>query len=389
MKSASLRHLLLLSGRAISDQVPDVEQSIAEIAATLSVSREGRSDFRLLYERGDEKYETAVTAARFDFYRRGDVAALNEKRAAGLDLRVQNWRAAHLTWAELLDRPELAALDTPPALRVTPVVPDTAADPLRQISDAVGVVVPLAVAIATRRVAPVVAGAVAAGVLLSDTTGGRRFAGLAAAGAGATSGPVGPGALIAAAASVVASLDVPKAPAPLRYVALPGVAGLATALSPGFGAAVVLGAFSDGLAGGIGRRDPDTIRTVGARVAGVAAGIAAGRRGRRGNSSPGANGAVTAAVSALLIGETAVRVMEGSRDRLAPVVQPLGLALAAVWRRDRRLAAALGVGVVAASAAHRIAVRRAAARPTAPMPVAAPGTPVSLRRRGDELSGAS
>jgi hypothetical protein len=80
--------------------------------------------------------------------------------------------------------------------------------------------------------------------------------------------------------------------------------------------------------------------------------------------------------------------MEGSRDRLAPVVHPLAIALAAAWRRDRRLAVALGVGVVAASAARRVVAQRDASRPVDPLPVAVAGTPVSLRSRGAGQTGA-
>jgi hypothetical protein len=110
MKSAALRHLLLATGEALAAAYPSRADSLDPVTASLSVA--SRPDgYHLEWQNSQSgTCQLTVPTQRFAFYARGDVDSLVSKRADGLDLRRENWRAALQTWSEIVGDPDLVRL---------------------------------------------------------------------------------------------------------------------------------------------------------------------------------------------------------------------------------------------------------------------------------------
>ena len=103
MKELTLRHLLLLVGKALSENEIDSDKAafINEIGKTLSVSREKRSPYVLTWMSGSQERSLTVEDSTFAFHVRGDVPNRNPNQ---VDIRSKNWNAACLIWSDILGR---------------------------------------------------------------------------------------------------------------------------------------------------------------------------------------------------------------------------------------------------------------------------------------------
>ncbi|MGE4164108.1 MAG: hypothetical protein AB7G23_20470 [Vicinamibacterales bacterium] len=116
MKPAALRHLLLAAARSARQVAPADAARIDAIAGTLTVDRPSRGRYCVSWtEPRNGPATLEVSAERFDFYRRGDVAAIVGRRPAELDARGANWLEAHRLWGELLGASALADLAVAPS----------------------------------------------------------------------------------------------------------------------------------------------------------------------------------------------------------------------------------------------------------------------------------
>jgi hypothetical protein len=123
VKTKALYHLMVASARAAGRLLGPADQARLESAArSLSITKAKRGEVLVAWQDDATPVETIVDSARFDFYRRGDVAALVAKRPDNLDLRATNWAEAHRLWGELLHLPALARLNEPPNRSVLPAV---------------------------------------------------------------------------------------------------------------------------------------------------------------------------------------------------------------------------------------------------------------------------
>jgi hypothetical protein len=347
MKAAALRHLLLLCAQGISEALDEGDRRrLAEVVRTLRVTSE-RGSFRLAYDLDNESRQITVPSRRFDFYRRGDVASQNARRPAGLDLRTTNWEAAQQTWAEILQRDELAEFSIVRALvpRSGPV--GGLSLPLGQVGLAVVAAAP---AVASGRWRQACAALVAGAATVAAGEPTRSAAGIAVVASLMTATTVGAPtvpSLAGSAATVVGASGLDGRPGEL----VESVATVASAgIGGGWAAANAVAALSDVVQGAVGgdRR----LTTRGAAMAAVAlAGAARARPSGSRTSVPIAVAVGT--VACCLAGETVLRSMEGTRRRLRPLTLPIGIALASAWKRDRPSAIALGVGWLAASLTAR------------------------------------
>ncbi len=363
MKDAALRHLMLLTGRAVAT-VHAVERArVDEVCTSLHVTAEGRGAYRLEYRLDGASVTHPIAPRRFDFYRRGDVASLNDRRPQDLDLRTTNWHAAMTTWSEILGRDDLTATVTVRA--VLPATGPSVDRPrrLREIAGAIGAAGVVGVA-ARRHGGGLAAGlAATAWAAASDDGRTRRVSG----GAGGATALLTAGrradraGVVGAMALSVFAADVPRLPAgaalPIRLAA----AGLAGAASPGSAAAVVVAASADVVGGAVGR-DRRSVAT-GSAAVGVALAASVGRAMafRAPVLGTAVNPMLSSSVAIGLIVENVARSLEGTRSRLAPLVVPAAIAGGIVPRRSRSRSVSLGAGLVAASVMSRVA---AAAAPT-------------------------
>ncbi len=388
MKDAALRHLMLLSGRAVATVHADERARVDEVCTSLTVTAVGRGAYRLDYRLGGEPLVLDIAPKRFEFYRRGDVASLNERRAADLDLRTTNWHAAMTTWSEILGRGELAS-----SVTVRAILPATSqgADLAARLLGAAGAAGALAlVGLAARhRWGGVFTGAVATALAAVAADGRTRpTAGVAGAVAAAVAGrrPVQPLGLAGAAALAVYAADLPARGTALSPAMLPArfaAAAVAGASGPGFASAASVAASADAIGAALGR-DRSGVRSSLAPLGVVLATRLAMRRWRPGPATT-VSGSVGAAIATGLVVENVVRSMEGMRSRLAPLVVPVALGVATVSRSDRRTATALGAGLLAAAASGRLitlmAPTASSATPAATLPASSVSvsTPVTVR----------
>lgn len=103
MREKTLRHLLLLVGKALSENEINSDEAsiINEIAKTLSVSREKRSPYVVTWTSDSQEKSLIVEDSRFSFHVRGDVPNRNPNND---DIRSTNWTAACSIWSEILGR---------------------------------------------------------------------------------------------------------------------------------------------------------------------------------------------------------------------------------------------------------------------------------------------
>lgn len=103
MRELTLRHLLLLVGKAIAENEIDSEESlrINSISKTLHISREKRSPYVINWEINGSKKSLLVEDSRFKFHVRGDVPNRNPQNE---DMRSSNWAEACAVWSTILDK---------------------------------------------------------------------------------------------------------------------------------------------------------------------------------------------------------------------------------------------------------------------------------------------
>lgn len=103
MRELTLRHLLLLVGKAIAENEIDTEESlrITSIGETLHISREKRSPYIISWEVNGSQKSLIVEDSRFRFHVRGDVPNRNPQSEDG---RTDNWVEACAVWSAILDR---------------------------------------------------------------------------------------------------------------------------------------------------------------------------------------------------------------------------------------------------------------------------------------------
>lgn len=103
MKSRTLRHLLLLSGKSIASETTDsvLKSQILEVCESLRIERERRSPYELTYRINGSEKSLTIEDDRFTFHVRGDVPGrlhLTQHR----DIRKENWAEAFNVWREFL-----------------------------------------------------------------------------------------------------------------------------------------------------------------------------------------------------------------------------------------------------------------------------------------------
>lgn len=119
MKERALRHLLLASARSARLLVDEgTRRRIDEISATLSVSRSRGHGYVIEWIDPAGSGRHCVPSGQFAFYTRGDIDALVERRASGLDERSSNWLAAHRVWGEMVDAALLRSMVATPDLAI-------------------------------------------------------------------------------------------------------------------------------------------------------------------------------------------------------------------------------------------------------------------------------
>ena len=103
MRELTLRHLLLLVGKAIAENEIDSEESlrITNISETLLITREKRSPYVISWEINGSKKSLVVEDSRFRFHVRGDVPNRNLQSE---DVRSNNWAEACTVWSAMLDK---------------------------------------------------------------------------------------------------------------------------------------------------------------------------------------------------------------------------------------------------------------------------------------------
>ena len=103
MRELTLRHLLLLVGKAIAENEIDSEESlrITTISETLFITREKRSPYVISWEIDGSKRSLVVDDSRFKFHVRGDVPNRNFQSE---DVRSSNWAEACTVWSTILDK---------------------------------------------------------------------------------------------------------------------------------------------------------------------------------------------------------------------------------------------------------------------------------------------
>lgn len=103
MRELTLRHLLLLVGKAIAENEIDSRESlrITTISETLFITREKRSPYVISWEINGFKKSLVVEDSRFKFHVRGDVPNRNLQSQ---DMRSSNWAEACAVWSTILDK---------------------------------------------------------------------------------------------------------------------------------------------------------------------------------------------------------------------------------------------------------------------------------------------
>lgn len=103
MRELTLRHLLLLVGKAIAENEIDSEESlrITNIGQTLFITREKRSPYVINWEIDGSKKSLVVEDTRFRFHVRGDVPNRNPQNE---DMRSTNWVEACSVWSKILGK---------------------------------------------------------------------------------------------------------------------------------------------------------------------------------------------------------------------------------------------------------------------------------------------
>lgn len=103
MRELTLRHLLLLVGKAIAENEVDLEESlrINAISKTLHISRDRQSPYVITWEINGSKKSLIVDDVRFSFHVRGDVPNRNSQYE---DMRSSNWAEACKVWSTILDK---------------------------------------------------------------------------------------------------------------------------------------------------------------------------------------------------------------------------------------------------------------------------------------------
>ena len=101
MREQTLKHLLLLTGKSLSENDDNVEivHRIEEVCRTLSITREKRSPFNLKWKEDDVEREMSIDDGQFSFHVRGDVPDRNPNNE---DMRSKNWNAACAVWSKIL-----------------------------------------------------------------------------------------------------------------------------------------------------------------------------------------------------------------------------------------------------------------------------------------------
>jgi hypothetical protein len=101
MRELTLRHLLLLVGKAIAENETDSEASlqIVNISATVRVSREKRSPYVISWHDNGSEKSLVVEDSAFRFHVRGDVPNRNPQNE---DVRSSNWAEACKVWSTIL-----------------------------------------------------------------------------------------------------------------------------------------------------------------------------------------------------------------------------------------------------------------------------------------------
>lgn len=103
MRELTLRHLLLLVGKAIAENEIDSEESlrITTISQTLFITREKRSPYVINWEINGSQRSLEVEDSRFRFHVRGDVPNRNPQNE---DVRSTNWAEACSVWSKILGK---------------------------------------------------------------------------------------------------------------------------------------------------------------------------------------------------------------------------------------------------------------------------------------------
>jgi hypothetical protein len=101
MREQTLRHLILLTGKSLSENDENGEFSlrIEKVCRTLTISREKRSPYLLKWQENDLEREISIDDDQFSFHVRGDVPNRNPNNE---DMRSKNWNAACLVWSRIL-----------------------------------------------------------------------------------------------------------------------------------------------------------------------------------------------------------------------------------------------------------------------------------------------
>ncbi len=417
MKTRALYHLLMTSARSARTMVNSVDRArIDAISATLDVGRNNRGPYTLVWQEPAGVGRLEVAPGRFDFYARGDIASIVDRRPSGLDSRGTNWLEAHRVWGQIIGNRSLTGLEATPsrAMPANSKPVDSEIAFLGLLGAGLGLISATAALNATPRALAVpLLGATTA--MLGHRVRERPGATAAAVGIGAASASLAAIAVGAEAAAVrsglagVAALLCVSELAPARRdqglglaVSACGLVGSALATSQApvpflSGAISLVGA---DLVGFWVRREPSRAAAM-ATTAAAAFGTGLLWRIQRtpsGLGSASATPLLTAAGAVAMLGCATFEATSGVRDRLSGWGAPVAAGLAALYASRTSGISGVIVSAGCGAAAARVLTDRRLARraepsheapsakanPSTAKPSAAPvtmstPTPVSLR----------